>query len=76
VGVGSQHHAPSVFPPVNSLITIIHEAGWVLEPVCTGVDNRKSLAPTEFRIRNRPAVSESLIGLRYHRHHFYFVVKI
>jgi hypothetical protein len=62
MGVGCQPHAPAALPPERDPLLIAQEAGWVLEPVWTGVEN---LAPTGIRSPDRPARSESLYRLSY-----------
>jgi len=51
--VGGQRHAPAALPPA----LIVQAAGWVTEPVWTGVEN---LTPTRIRSPDRPVRKKSL----------------
>jgi len=51
-----------LFTPGKDPVPILQEAGWDLGPVWTGAEN---LAPTEFRLPDLPARSQSLYRLRY-----------
>jgi len=67
MGVGSLQHAPSAFSPVNSP-DYHYTQGWLGPRAGLNRSGQQKIScPTEFRIRNRPALSESLIRLRYPR---------
>jgi hypothetical protein len=53
---------PGSFTPGKDTVPIVQEAGWVPQPVWTGVEN---FAPTGIRPPDSPARSESLCWLRY-----------
>jgi hypothetical protein len=59
---------PDAFNPGKEpLLPIVQAAGWAPGSVWAGMERRKPLVPTGVRTQNRPARSESLQRLRYHR---------
>ena len=54
-----------LFTPRKDPVPIVQEAGWDPGPVWSGAEN---LAPTRIRSPDRPASSQSLIGLNYTAH--------
>jgi hypothetical protein len=60
-GVGGQRHAPSALSPGKSHITYFTGI-WVVLRICLDgyIEERQSLTPTELRISNHQARSESL----------------
>jgi hypothetical protein len=46
--VGDEVHALAALPPeYRTSISVLHEIMWIKGPVCTDMENRKSLVPTE-----------------------------
>jgi hypothetical protein len=56
---------PGRLNPERSPVPIVQQSPWAPGPAWTGVENRKSFAPTGIRPPNRPARSQPLYRLRY-----------